>query len=101
MRTWNTGLLGGIIAVALSFGAIACGIEDDGDTTPRPDASVSGSGTIPFMASCHPADDQCLDHLVCFEFNRKGPHCTHACTDDDQCEAPSPGCNGKGVCKAP
>lgn len=63
-----------------------------------PDAMSSG---IAFMETCNPADDQCADDLQCFSFNNKGPLCTHTCTDDVDCEAPSTGCNNMGVCKAP
>ncbi len=54
---------------------------------------------LPFMAECT-ANAECESEL-CFEFNNKGPHCSHTCALDSECEAPSPGCNNKGICKAP
>ena len=53
------------------------------------------------MAECPLGDNAACSSGLCFEFNSKGPHCTHACTLDTDCEAPSPGCSGMGVCKAP
>lgn len=87
-----------LFAILTALALAACGAESD--NTPGPDAGAS-SGDIAFMESCSPAADQCADGLVCFSYNMKGPHCTHACAEDTDCEAPSPGCNGMGVCKAP
>jgi hypothetical protein len=101
------------LAVVLTLGLTlvlgACGgSEDDGDddTASGPDAGAAtvdaaGGGSIAFMEQCDPEDDQCETDLVCFNFNSRGPHCTHACTVDSDCAAPSPGCNNMGVCKAP
>lgn len=61
-----------------------------------PDAAV---GDLPFMSEC--VDDSDCQTGLCFSFNVKGDFCTHACDMDFECEDPSPGCNGKGVCKAP
>jgi hypothetical protein len=78
--------------------APGCGSEDD---APGVDAgSGADAGEIlPFMSSCQ-TNDQCETGL-CFSFNSKGPHCTHGCMMDEDCEDPSPGCNNMGVCKAP
>ena len=54
---------------------------------------------LPFMAECE-EDPQC-ETGVCHPFNAKGPHCSHACEMDADCEQPSPGCNMMGICKAP
>lgn len=86
------------------MGMAACGSgDDDGGGVPGPDASAAG--TIQYMQTCDLVDDQCdrseRDDAVCFGFNAKGPHCTHPCSGDGDCEAPSPGCSGMGVCKAP
>jgi hypothetical protein len=92
------------LCVALAVGA--CGDGDDPGPS-QPDAGMSAGpdaappGSIAFMETCDPADDQCDEGLHCFNFNAKGPHCTHACSMDLDCEEPSPGCNNMGVCKAP
>ena len=76
-----------------------------GDASPPPsgaDASIGpDAALLPFMAECPLGDNASCASGLCFEFNSKGPHCTHACTLDTDCEAPSPGCSGMGVCKAP
>jgi hypothetical protein len=43
--------------------------------------------------------DADCDSGLCYSFNARGPHCTQACEDADDCPPPSSGCNGKGVCK--
>ncbi len=48
-------------------------------------------------ATCE--EDADCDSGLCYGFNARGPHCTRTCDDADDCPAPSPGCNGKGVCK--
>lgn len=81
----------------------ACGGGDDGpEPGDMPDAMADPSDAgdkLPFMSMCA-TDEQC-DTGLCFDFNAHGPHCTHACESDLDCEDPSPGCNGKGVCKRP
>jgi hypothetical protein len=44
-------------------------------------------------------DTDCVDGLVCFDFNAKGTLCTKACQSAADCPAPSSGCNGMGYCK--
>jgi hypothetical protein len=95
------------LLLSLSLAALgpACTADgDDDDTTSGVDAGATAdapSGDLPFMSECDPVTDMCDDGLTCFNFNAKGPHCTHDCTVDTDCEAPSPGCNNMGVCKAP
>lgn len=91
-----------VALVSLLLLSVACGgggdqnpIESDG-----PDAGASG-GDLTFMDMCDVANDQCEAPYFCFHFNMRGPHCTKECTADDQCEAPSRGCNNMGVCKSP
>jgi hypothetical protein len=94
-----------IVAVALALGGAAgCGGDDDGggsgaDAAPE----CTAADPTPFMCPCDTADDTCDTAIggSCFDFNDKGPHCTHECTGAEDCEAPSTGCNGMGVCKAP
>ena len=87
-----------VFAVVLLVVSVACGGADDDPAEPGPDAAT-GAELLPYMATCA-ANEEC-DSGLCFEFNAKGPHCTTTCELDLECEAPSPGCNGKGVCKAP
>lgn len=70
----------------------------DDDDTAGADAST---GDLPFLSECTLGMDEACASGLCFDFNAKGPHCTHGCDVDDDCEAPSPGCSGMGVCKAP
>ncbi len=89
----------GLLAVMLSLGACAKQTNDqsgpDADVAAAVDAGAPGA----FMSQCT-EDSECETNL-CFPFNSKGPHCTHECTVDEDCADPSPGCNNKGVCKAP
>jgi hypothetical protein len=93
-----------VLVMALALGALpfsACsGSKSQG---PGLDASPNlldaGAGTLGFMEACA-TDEQCTTGL-CYPFNARGPHCSHPCTVDGDCEAPSPGCNGMGVCKVP
>jgi hypothetical protein len=86
-------------ALRRSFAALVCLIlacsEDDGSG--GPDAAATGD--LPFLAACT-ASEQCATGL-CFNFNSRGLHCTHACESGAECAAPSPGCNNMNVCKAP
>ena len=85
----------------------ACGGDDDGgpafDAAPDPRCIVDEGDPIPFMCPCDPADDMCdvAADDMCFMFNDKGPHCTHACDGPEDCPEPSGECNNMGVCKAP
>jgi hypothetical protein len=89
-----------LLAVAAACLLCACGAEDSGpgDDEASPDA---GTEPLPFMSECTLGEDEQCETGLCYNFNMKGPHCTHACEVDADCEAPSPGCNGMGVCKAP
>ncbi|MCB9560536.1 MAG: hypothetical protein H6709_14490 [Kofleriaceae bacterium] len=97
----------GLLALCLGLSLAACGADDPGpgpggddDQAAAPDAGTPAD-PIPFMGECTLGMDDACETGVCFDFNAKGPHCTHACTVDADCEAPSLGCNGMGVCKAP
>ncbi len=89
------------LVFALATGLAGCA----GDPAPQPsgaDASLGpDAALLPFMAACPLGDNGACESNLCFEFNSKGPHCTHGCTVDADCESPSPGCSGMGVCKAP
>ena len=90
-------------ALCLAFLLGACA-SDDSDPMPQPAADAGAdpadAGELAsFMEPCE-NDDQCETGL-CFPYNAAGPHCTHACENDLDCEEPSPGCNGMGVCKRP
>jgi hypothetical protein len=86
-----------VIGLGLGLGGCSGGDDDDDDSV----AVDGGSGTLPFMSECTLGESEECETGLCFDFNAKGPHCTHACKIDDDCEAPSPGCSGMGVCKAP
>ena len=97
-----------LASVLLSSLAVACGGDDDGgvpavDAAIDPRCIVDDGEPIPFACPCNLADDQCdtANGDMCFSFNEKGPHCTHACDDAADCPAPSGDCNNMGVCKAP
>jgi hypothetical protein len=90
-----------MVCAALALGA--CAAQDDGPSVPAADASMAtldaGAGQLPFMAECA-SNEQCQTGN-CYPFGMKGPHCTKPCTSAADCPAPSPGCNNKGLCKAP
>ena len=73
----------------------------DASFAPKDDsgAEAGSGGLIAFMGACA-MNEQCTTGL-CFRFNAKGPHCSKPCTSATDCEAPSTGCNGMGVCKVP
>lgn len=77
----------------------------DGDAADLDASDLDGSGLLGFMEVCDPDDDRCdatlEPPLLCWDYPSKGPHCTHECTLDEECEAPSPGCTPQGVCRAP
>lgn len=93
-------LYAGFVVVLLAVGA--CGGEKDDTSSPDAMPAVtpdSGTAAGAFMSECQENTD--CDTNLCFHYNAKGPHCTHECERDEDCEEPSPGCNNKGVCKAP
>jgi hypothetical protein len=67
------------------------------------DASSEAGGNVPYMSLCtqvgNPGD--CAAPDECFDFPNRGMYCTHPCSGAQDCAAPSTGCNGMGVCKAP
>lgn len=91
-----------LLAAAMALAACACTGGHNGP--PAPDANFetldAGLGTKAFMEACA-STEQCMTGLICFNFNAKGMFCTHDCTAAADCAAPSTGCNGMGVCKAP
>jgi hypothetical protein len=91
LQTCNTADGGG-------YGACACN-ADGGE-----DGAVGDGGPAGFVQPCQFADGgmgNCDTGLTCFNFPNRGHYCTHACSTSADCAAPSPGCNGMGVCKAP
>lgn len=93
-----------VLALALVFLApvAACDVGATGpDQTGTIDASADNAdaGGLGFMESCVENED--CETGLCYAFNQGGPLCTHSCTVDTDCEAPSQGCNNMGVCKRP
>lgn len=96
-----------IAALVLALALSACVTGDPGpDPDPEPQNAVDAGpdqpdagDLLPFMAECT-ADEQCETGL-CFTYNMGPSLCSHSCTTDDDCEDPSPGCNGMGICKRP
>jgi len=77
-----------------------CGSSPDADGGGGAgEGGAGGAALLPFMSECD-EDAQC-DTGICHPFNAKGPHCSHACELAEDCEPPSPGCNGMGICKVP
>ncbi|MBK8252819.1 MAG: hypothetical protein IPK82_09140 [Polyangiaceae bacterium] len=60
---------------------------------------TGGSELAAFMDNCTQNSD--CETGLCFNYTSKGPKCTLPCESDTDCPSPSPGCNNKGVCKAP
>lgn len=81
----------------------------DGSLPPAPDAgdeASTGDGgpcgdpaNLGFLCPC--SDSSKCESKVCNTFPSRGMFCTHACTKDTDCAAPSPGCTPKGLCKVP
>ena len=88
------------------YGACVCdgstpglaGIGGAGGQTPGT-GGEGGTDKQPFLAPCD-HDEECITGL-CHAFNAKGPRCSKPCETSSDCPPPSPGCNNKGVCKAP
>jgi hypothetical protein len=93
--------LAAALLFALSLAACSSEGPGGGDDSGDDAADVDAGAPLPFMSECVLGMDDACETGLCFDFNTKGPHCTHECTVDTDCEAPSPGCNGMGVCKAP
>jgi hypothetical protein len=106
MRTLKRTIYLFLLSAPLVLGG--CSSGDDDGPAPAPDADGTLPDALPaavleYMDTCDVADDQCdtASDLLCFGFNNNGPHCTHACEVAEDCEAPSRGCGGMGVCSPP
>ncbi len=86
-----------VVLTALS--CFACSSDDSGPVPQEASADAGPRGDTAYMEPCT-TNEEC-DTGLCFDFSAKGPHCTTTCELDLECPEPSPGCNGKGVCKAP
>ena len=99
------------LILVMCLGLAACG----GDDEPAPDAMALGPdadpsapdagasacmGTTPLYDSCT-TNEECADFCLCYTFGMGQMICTKACTMDTDCPAPSPGCNGMGICRRP
>jgi len=100
-------------ADATVTGIDASDVDASGDESDASDLDGSavdasdhdGSGVLGFMDECDPDNDLCdstqVPELFCYNYPNRGPHCTHVCSIDEECDEPSPGCNNNGVCRAP
>ncbi|WP_394824803.1 hypothetical protein [Pendulispora albinea] len=109
-----------LVLSAAGFGLAACssgGSNDGGGGGGAPgggQAPGADAGGVPnrskpapagYFAPCtqigEPGD--CPAGLFCRDYNKRGPHCTHACTNNDDCELPSKGCgaNAPRSCAMP
>jgi hypothetical protein len=79
-------------------GSMGPGDRDDGGDALAPpvDASPDASN-LPFGAMC--LDNAQCASGVCFDFKVRGQFCTKQCNSNADCPAPSPGCNGMGICR--
>lgn len=70
-------------------------------TTPgaAPVGGGNEGGGRGFLEACE-TNDQC-DTELCHVFQAKGMFCSQPCEGPEDCPAPSSGCNGMGICKAP
>jgi hypothetical protein len=82
-------------------GGMGTGDHDDGGGAPPPPPpdAARDAGDLPLTASCWD-NAQCASDM-CFDFKVRGTFCTKACATNADCPAPSPGCNGMGVCRMP
>ena len=89
----------------LTLGALLAGCDSDSSGNKNNNTPRAGMGDLPFMSACSVEDDQCdgaqTPPQFCFTYNMKGSLCTHECESAADCAAPSTGCSGMGVCKAP
>jgi hypothetical protein len=113
-----------LLACAIGIGACSTRSGSGGaDSSPPEDGAAASDAGLPYMAQCTDAattvgmpgacdPNDCAPNCnagtggaaspdVCFDFPNRGTYCTHACTSSSQCAAPSTGCSGMGVCKAP
>lgn len=79
----------------------ACGGGGSSSMVCEVDAGPRVPGAIVFMEACDICDDKCVATEQCFEYGEGGTFCSHTCTVDADCPAPSRGCNNKGICKRP
>ena len=78
------------------YDACVCGTAAPGFDAGAPDAAP---GAAKYLESCT-TDADCQSNF-CGSFPSRGDKCTLHCISDDQCPAPSPGCNPKQMCKSP
>lgn len=71
--------------------------QPDGDAGDGALACDPNAGPLPFMCGGCTTNGQCSNRDTCFQFNMKGAHCTHPCSQG--CPPPSGGCGNTGMCK--
>lgn len=64
----------------------------------------AASANVAFAGACEApgAQSNCAEGLTCRDYPNKGKSlCTHPCSGDADCEAPSGKCGGQGFCAFP
>lgn len=83
-----------------AYGVCAfCGTTPGASPTPQGGGGEGGGQLAGFLEPCE-TDDEC-ETMLCHVFPAKGTFCSQPCDGPEDCPAPSSGCNGMGVCKAP
>lgn len=91
-----------VLGVLVCLGLVGCGDDGGDDGSAGMDAGANActnvNATVVNFSEACTEDTQCECNL-CFTYGNGDRRCTKACTVDADCEAPSPGCSGMGVCK--
>ncbi len=79
------------------------GVEASAEGGEGGGGSTCNGPVLSFMCPCSttPGSPQCPSGDTCYAYPSKGPHCSHTCTTNMDCAAPSPGCSPMGECKVP
>lgn len=89
------------VTLGCGMGGMGPGDRDDGGDAgaPPPSDASPDARDLPFGASC--IDNANCASGLCFDYRVRGTFCTLMCKTNTDCPAPSPGCNGMGVCRMP
>ena len=97
-----------VLCVAGFALATGCGSGDDDPQVDAAQAIDAAAGQPDAATSCGVTAlyEVCSDNgdcssCLCHTFGTAGPLCSKTCSRDEDCEAPSTGCNNMGICKRP